>query len=91
MDTRCAIGRYMTRNDPLGGLDWQTPCPVPAETSLPFKPEPLWFCTRHFDALEDEIYPLFLAAGLLDTSIVGGQPDAFDELVEEQGLFSREE
>lgn len=25
----CAVGRLIKRNDTLGGLDWQAPCPTP--------------------------------------------------------------
>jgi len=82
----CFAGRTLRRQDRLAGLDWATPCPVPAEESLPMQP-PWWFCVPHYDAVIDYLWPVFAEAGLIDQDIGAGPGDEFDEIMSrlEQG------
>lgn len=76
--SECAIGRYLTR--PQDG-EWMTPCPVPAESIVPFPvPTPLYFCPAHHKEVMDKLWALFESAGLIDHDIVMGPAEEFDEI-----------
>jgi hypothetical protein len=34
VDLGCSVGRGLSREQRLGGLDWATPCPLPARHSV---------------------------------------------------------
>lgn len=64
---RCFVGRIIKRDEPIGGLDCQAPCQVPAENILPTDP-PMYFCSPHYAVLHDLLPASLARAGLLPPS-----------------------
>lgn len=86
----CFAGRIVIREDRIGGLVWNQPCPIPPENKIAFpSPEaPLYFCVQHYEVFVDSCYEALERAGLIDHDIVVEPPDDFDLLVQamsEQG------
>jgi hypothetical protein len=47
----CAVGRRISRNDSLGGKDWQTPCPVPPTERLRMTAYEYTLCEPHHSVI----------------------------------------
>lgn len=76
----CFVGRIIIRDDRVGGLEWNLPCPVPAENHLDCTP-PMYFCSPHFNALSEDMFAVLDRLGLIDHNpLVGPETDVFEEL-----------
>jgi hypothetical protein len=80
MPSTCFAGRIVIRQDRIGGLDWENPCPIPPEDTIPFHP-PWYFCTQHYMVMIEIVWDVLDEMGLVDHDIVAGPPDEFDEMV----------
>lgn len=81
MDSVCCIGRTITRPDNFAGLDWETPCPVPAEEELIVDHIPVAMCVAHFDPL----HAALAEAGFVEKVAESGALSPADELIERWG------
>lgn len=81
MPSTCFAGRIIVRSDRLGGLDWTTPCPVPAENILEFDP-PMYFCSPHMEPITFVMYDRLVAMGAVLPGILGGPVEPAEDALE---------
>lgn len=84
----CFAGRIVIReNTDNDHVDWERPCPIPAEFKIALQPD-MWFCPQHYQVAVDAIYVAFEQADQIDGDIVS-QADEFDLLIESLGKLGQ--